>query len=303
MTSGSERGRVRILGSLLGLGFLMLPREGSSTPLEDVEECLAQQRTVETERSRILVRADSLGFAAALADEEPSENLLREAERLTRRYSALGVDLLLRRELCRRLTAAALAECEVRITALQEAAREGRGGPDEAGELVRLQGLRAELQANLETPPVYAYPILPLGPDDTEETLLAKQQYYTEVEGILDALDARIDERLGQVRDEAEALRQAQRLVGDLAFVDVGDRATDDVITRDKIHSDPPGRPLPEFAIERGESDLDFALRVRPTTVQGIEEIVSMLERYRESVGDQLAAIQQERERVESRLP
>lgn len=302
MISRRESSKFRVLGSLFGLGFLMLPTESSSTALDDVGECLAEQRAVESERSRLLIQADSLGFAAALAGDEPSETLLREAERLQGRYSALGVDLLLRRDLCRTLTAAALSECEERIATLEEAARGARARAEEATELVRLQGLRAELQANLETPPVYAYPILPLGPDDTEETLRAKQQYYAEVEGILDALDARIDERLGQVRDEAEALRQAQRLVGDLSFVDIADREAGDGIARGKIPTDP-GRPQEDFTVERGDGDLDFALRIRPTTAQGIEEVVDLLERYRDSVHDQLDAIRQERERVETRLP
>ncbi|MCA9729114.1 MAG: hypothetical protein KC729_15600, partial [Candidatus Eisenbacteria bacterium] len=307
--AAERRTRKAVTGALLLLGFLMPSLAFAQDPIQDVLDCLRIHEDMDQARGRLLAQADSVGFLAAGAGERPSASLLRQAEELQRQYSEMGVDLLLQREQCRRLAQVALATCERRIEELQERTRLGHASANEAAELVRLQALRPELQASLEAPPVYEYPILDLGSDDTAETLEAKLQYYGEVSSLLAALEGRISERRRQVQEEAEALREARRLVEDLSFTDMGDRSAGDrnVLTRDKLPTGTDdggvfGRQNSDFPLDHATSDLDFALRQSPTNAGDSEQILALLDRYHDEIRRRLDRVGVEESAIESLL-
>jgi hypothetical protein len=309
MTDRRTSSRILVISALLGLGFLMPEAVRAQDPIQSVLECLRIHDEIDRNRARLLAQADSVGFLAANEGGAPSAALLRQAESLQGRYSELGVDLLLQREQCRRLAQVALESCERRIEALQARTLAGSASEAETAELVRLQSLRPQLQASLESPPVYEYPILDLGPDDTVETLRAKLQYYAEVATLLEALESRIDERRQQVEEEAEALREARRLVEDLSFTDMGDRSAGDrnVLTRDKLPSGSDGggvfgRQNSDYPLDHATSDLDFALRLSPTTEADSEQILALLDHYRDEIQRRLERVGVERGSIESML-
>jgi hypothetical protein len=309
MTDRPTSPRILVIPALLGLGFLMPGMALAQDPIQNVLACLRVHEQLDRDRARLLAQADSVGFLAANEGGAPSAALLRQAESLQQRYSEMGVDLLLQREQCRRFAQVALESCERRIEALQAKTHAGNASAGETAELVRLQSLRPELKASLEAPPVYEYPILDLGPDDTAETLRAKLQYYSEVATLLGALEGRIAERRRQVQEEAEILREARRLVEDLSFTDMGDRSAGDrnVLTRDKLPTGTGdggvfGRQNSDYPLDHATSDLDFALRLSPTTQADSEQILALLDHYREEIENRLQRVGTERASIESLL-
>lgn len=309
MTDRRTSSRILVTSALLSLGFLMPGSVRAQDPIQNVLDCLQAQEEIDRSRARLLAQADSVGFLAANDGGEPSAALLRQAESLQQRYSEMGVDLLLQREQCRRFAQVALESCERRIETLQAKTHAGRATADETAELVRLQSLRPQLQASLESPPVYEYPILDLGPDDTAETLRAKLQYYSEVATLLQALESRIGERRRQVEEETETLREARRLVEDLSFTDMGDRSAGDrnVLTRDKLPTGTDdggvfGRQNSDYPLDHATSDLDFALRLSPTTQADSEQILALLDHYRDEIALRLERVGVERSSIESML-
>jgi len=292
----------------VSLGILTATSPALASTIEDALACSQAQQKTEARRSGLLDDADRLGFEAERVSGSAREGLLQQAEELKNRYADLGLELLLRRDQCRSLTLAALEDCQSQIGELQSHVRTGKASPEEAGELVRLQTLRTDLQASLEAPAIHEYPLLELSAEDTEETLLAKRQYYEEVSVFLVSLEKRIEGRLEQVRDEAEALREAQRFVEDLSFVDMGDRSSGDALTQIKLPGGDPGdggpnpRPSSSYPVESSASELDFALRLSPSNPGDSETILSLLETFRDQIRDRVDAINAETNRIDERV-
>src|SRR5690606_14193976 len=126
---------------------------------------------------------------------------------------------------------------------------------------------------------------------------------------LLKALEGRIEERRRQVQEEAETLREARRLVGDLSFTDMGDRSAGDrnVLTRDKLPAGTGdggvfGRQNSDYPFDHATSDLDFALRLSPTTQADSNQILALLDRYRGEIEDRLERVGAERASIESLL-
>lgn len=303
---GACRKTPAVLGIACGiLGFLT-----SSAPADEISDafdCQTQELQREADQQTLLQRADSLGAVAAEAGDRPSGSLLRQAQELQDRAMELEVDLVLERSRCRRLAATARGVCQDRIDALLAKLRAGTIGADETFDLVGLVYARDRLDGMLAAPAVHDYALLPLEPEETTASLRAKLQYYEDVAASLQDLDTRIERRLEGVREEAEVLREAERLVSDIE-IDAGDRAAGDrsaALQQQLPGNGGPGpleRPRSEIPWDQAGSDLDFALHQSLTDPRDSGRIIDLLEGFRRDIRRELSVIQQHAGEVRARM-
>ena len=267
----------------------------------DALECLALQEELQRERDAILAQADSLGFAAELAGPTEREPFLREIEVVKNRYADVGLDLLLRQEVCRGLAAEAVGEAGSAIAAIQKDGK--RNGRERAAELSRLLSARERLEGALAASTVYDYPVLPTQDDETVETIELKLQYYEEVVGLLQALENRIEVRLDSVRESAEALRDAWQFLDDLSFADIGDpNLGGQALGADPGGSPPSSRPEGGVSLGHSLSDIDFALSGSPVGPEQAVSWLRILEERRDAVQEVLSVMEDQMELHQARL-
>lgn len=292
----------------VGVGFLTNPA-WALDPIEEARRCLEAERREIVERDRLLTRADSLGTLLEEAGVHAPESWRRDAERIQREAMERELDLLQRRDQCRRLAEGALRELEARLPELERGVESGRGLSSGGAELLQLRQLRADFQSVVASPAVLRYPDLRPEPSDTQETLEAKLQYYRDVRAYLERVAERLVARASQLGDEARALEEAGRFLRDLSFVDEGGRVTGDgsvrlkgIVPDGSGHDGGMNRPLGEVPGEGQGGSLDFALRVTPTTPEESERLRALLDGYRREVVRELERIDARTTEFEVRL-
>ncbi|MEZ4648795.1 MAG: hypothetical protein R3E97_08415 [Candidatus Eisenbacteria bacterium] len=269
--------------------------------ITDALDCLELQERLQRDRDAILARADSLGFAAEVAGPSERESFLREIEVVKKRYADVGLDLLLRQEVCRGLAAEAVREATDEIAAIQR--DEGRDGREKAAALSRWLTARERLEGALTAATVYDYPVLPTQADETVETIELKLQYYEEVVGLLRALEDRIEVRLDSVRESAEALRDAWQFLEDLSFADMGDpNLGGHPLGGDPGSSAPLSRPEGGVSLGSSTSDIDFALSGSPVGPEQAVSWLRILEERRDAVQEVLSVMEDQLELHKARL-
>ena len=271
---------------------------------EDVPNCLDLLDVLENQRAQLLAEADRIGLSG-----ERSNDALREAESIKSRTLDLDFQILLIKSRCRSLAEEQLEIVEQRIEALQQRILRGDAQPDDAEVLVHLKATRAELEESLGEPIVHQYPILALSPDDTKATLRDKLQYYQEVQESLQALKDRIGKREKKIREEAEALREARRLVGDLSFADMGDRTSGErsstlrlKLPDDDAGTGNPGRDGSVIPWDEVGGDLEFVLRLAANTPEESERILELLGSFGDDIERELSTIEEQANEIEDRL-
>lgn len=318
MTDARLTGPSRAWVRAATVGFLMLgvlPRAGQALDSEVTRalDCADERRRAESDRGTWLSQAESLGVEIARAEAanagSEAASLRSRAVELQQRAMTKELDLLSLRDRCRKLADAGLKSIDRRLSDLdgRNSLRRNDGARTaDAAELLELQRARAELEAERETPAVLSYPDLVYDPNDPRETLLAKIQYYQDIRSYLDGVDARLERRLDQLRDEARALEEASRFLRDLAFVDEAGRVSADgtVRVRGLAPDGNPGeggtsRGMESLPGGREDLGLDLALRWTPTNAADSERVATLLrgfrreiERERERIARQIASLE-----------
>jgi len=302
---------------LLGLALAWILLFGLSgnaraDSLEDALRCLEEQKAAEARRDLFLQRADSLGqrIAAIRAEgKEAPQDLLRAGEKIQRQATEEELDLLRLRLRCRDLARRGVSDCQEQIDGLQRRIREGRGDTESAGRLLRLQETRATLEAAVSGPVTLRYPLLPADSTDTQDVLRGKLQYYRDVRGSLEELGKRVDARLEQAVEERRTLAEAQRFLRDLEFLGEGGRALPGGQLR--ANGGEAGRPIDPEGLARAGSDsaaglasrdLEFVLALTPTTPEQSDQLIQLLRRYSEAIGEELSSVQTEIDTLERRI-
>lgn len=288
--------------ALCAIAALSVPAAVAAPPdATEVLECLEALAEREAERSLLLEEAERIGLSG-----ERDESALRKGESIQSRTLDLELQIMLLKTRCRGLAQEKLDLVEQQIEALQQRILLGAGRSNDAEALVQLRQTRAQLEEGMGDPIVHQYPILALSPDDTRATLQDKLQYYQEVQESLEALKERIGKREKKIREEAEALREARRLVGDLAFADMGDRTSGErsstlrlKLPDEDAGTGNPGRDGSVIPWDEVGGDLEFVLRLAANTPEESAQILELLDSFRgdierelSSVGEQSAAIQ-----------
>ena len=296
------RNSLRILGfSILALGFLT--SIGRTDPLTDALSCLQARDDAARARDGLIFQADSLGRLMIGRQTGPSQKLLRRAEHIEREAMDRSLDLLQTEERCRTLASTALEYCAKRMEDLRQAL--DRGTLDQPGkqELLRLQEIRARLQATQESESTLHVPILAPDSSDTQEILKSKLQYYHDAQGYLEGLAHTVSRRIEQVREEGRVLAEAGRFLGDINFLDEGERGPTGAASPN------PGVPIggaerPGVDLHRGfgAGDLEFALRMTPTSEADSEQLARLLQGFGLKIQRELGAVTKQIERLQARV-
>lgn len=312
---GWDPGRVRgIVFSIIGLSFLTVWGDCSpalADPVDDALRCLDDQGKTAARRDLLIGRADSLGRIAEAAQksgQKTPEALLRKAEKIQREAMDEQLGWMTAEEACLKLAAAAQRVCSERIDRLQQAMRSGAATPAQAADLLKLQEIRARLEASLAGPASLAYqPLLP-DSSDSQETLRTKLQYYQDERSYLERLDGRVSARLAQISQERRTLLEAQRFMRDLDFLDEGGRISPGGSARvprlppASGASEDPSRPSGQVQLGGQANDLEFALGVSPTTPQQSDHITAVLQEFRREIQRELEKISKDVEVVQERI-
>jgi hypothetical protein len=255
--------------------------------------------------------AEELGLRIESAEREGrgAVQLRRQAERLQSEAMDLEVELLAKREDCRRAAGDALPLCLERLRALEATLKAGRAGQEEARDMLRLREARGRLQAGISGPAVLGYPLLPPDSTDTQESLRAKLQYHEEVASDLRNLAGRVDARAKEVGEERRTLAEARRFLEDIGFLDEGGRVTAGGSAQFRGMPGTPGGPddvvsrvVGGAEVSGAGGNLELVLGWTPATPEESDHLLRVLEGYRGAIRAELEAVERNLAEIRARV-
>lgn len=295
-TSTIRRSAGAIIGFLMFLG--VLGGHAWADAVSDALECRAELAREEVLRDRCLLRADSLGSMVEDRSGDAAAPARRAAELVQREAMDRELEILVRRDRCRRLAELALASLDPALVAVQDSIAQGLGFGGTTARLMRMTAERADLRSSLVQPAILSYADLAPDSTDTDETLRAKLEYYEDVRSYLDGVLERLEDRVAELRKESRVLEEASRFLRDLDFADEGGRVSSDGAVR--LRNPLPGgspddggmsRTAGSVAAEERSGSLEFALHANPSNREESERLTRLLGGHKREIKRELEKI------------